>query len=127
MEGAADLQRHAAPGALFLGQGGGLLHGGLVAADDQLARAVVVGDDHAARVGGLLAGRLEGFPVQVQDRHHGALPAGSGRFHGLAPEGHQLNGGLGVKDAGGVEGGVLAQGKAGGHGGADALLRPARR
>ncbi len=46
MEGPADLQGQAVLGAQLLGQCGGLVHGGLLAADDQLAGAVVVGDLH---------------------------------------------------------------------------------
>ena len=88
---------------------GGLSDGGLLAADHQLAGTVVVGDPHAPQVRGRVAAFLEGRPVQIQHRHHGALPAGGGLFHGLSPEGHQLHSGGGVEHAGGVEGGILSQ------------------
>ena len=104
VEGAADLQGQAAAGAFFLCQSRRGLHGGLLAAEDQLAGAVVVGDDHAAVGGSLVTGLLQGRPVQPQHRYHSRGPSGCGFLHGLAPEGHQFHGGVGVKDPGGVEG-----------------------
>ena len=123
MEGAADLQRQAAAGAPLLRQGCRRFHGGLLAAEDQLAGAVVVGDDHAAVGGSLVTGLLQGRPVQPQHRYHGRGPSGCGFLHGFATEGHQLHGGVGVKDPGGVEGGILAQRQSGGSGGDDAPFR----
>ena len=73
--------------------------------------------------GSLVTGLLQGRPVQPQHRYHGRGPSGCGFLHGFATEGHQLHGGVGVKDSGGVEGGVLAQGKSGGGRGDDAPLR----
>ncbi len=113
----------AAAGAALPGQGGGFFHGGFVAADDQLSRAVVVGDHHAAQVRGLLAGRAQGVAVQIQNSHHGAVPSGGSFLHGPAPEGHQLHGGRGVQSAGGVKGGVFAQGQARGGCGDNAPFR----
>ena len=126
MEGAADLQRQAAAGAFFLCQSRRGLHGGLLTAEDQLAGAVVVGDDHAAVGGGLVTGLLQGRPVQPQHRYHGRGPSGCGFLHGFAAEGHQLHGGVGVKDPGGMEGGILTQRQSGGSGGDDAPLRQQR-
>ena len=42
--------------------------------------------------------------------------------HSLSPEGHQLDGLLRGEDAGGAQGGVLAQAQPGRHGGTDALF-----
>ena len=126
MEGSADLQRQTAPCSLFLCQSRCGLHGGLLAAENQLAGAVVVGNDHAAVGGGLITGLLQSRSVQPQHRYHGRGPSGCGFLHGLAPEGHQLHGGVGVKDPGGVEGGILAQRQPGGSGGDDAPLRQQR-
>ncbi|CAN3986537.1 putative conserved protein, partial [Dysosmobacter welbionis] len=127
VEGAADLQGQAPAGALLLGNGGGLLHSGLLTADDQLAGTVVVGDYHAPQVRGRVAGILQGAAVQIQDGHHGALPAGSRLLHGLAPESHQTDSCGGVEHTGGVKGGVLTQGEARRHSGGDALLPQHRR
>ena len=76
--------------------------------------------------GGLVTGLLQGRPVQPQHRYHGRGPSGCGFLHGFATEGHQLHGGVGVKDPGGVEGGILAQRQPGGSGGNDAPLRQRR-
>ena len=127
VEGAADLQRKAPAGAFFLRQGGGLFHGGLLAAQDQLPGAVVVGNDHAAQGGSLIAGGLERDAVQAQHRHHGGFDATGCLFHGAAPEGHQLYSGGGVEHPGGVQGGILAQGKTRGGRGDDALFPQHRR
>ena len=67
VEGAADLQGQAPAGALLLGNGGGLLHSGLLTADAQLAGTVVVGAYHAPPVSGRVAGLLQGAAVQVQN------------------------------------------------------------
>ena len=109
MEGTAYLERHGPLGPQLLGNEGCLFHCGPVAADDHLAGTVVVGDDHRAQGGGPLAGILEGRAVQAQDRDHGALSTACRPLHGLAPEGHQPDGGSGIKDSGGVEGGVFSQ------------------
>ena len=76
--------------------------------------------------GGLVTGLLQGRPVQPQHRYHGRGPSGCDFLHGFAAEGHQLHGGVGVKDPGGVEGGILAQREPGGSGGDDAPLRQQR-
>ena len=107
VEGTADLQGQTAAGTLFLCQGRRRFHGGLVAAEDQLAGTVVVGNDHTALGGGLVTGFLQGRPVQSQHRHHGGGAASGSFFHSLTSESHQFHGGVGVKDAGGVEGGVF--------------------
>ena len=73
--------------------------------------------------GSLVTGLLQGRPVQPQHRYHGRGPSGCGFLHGFATEGHQLHGSVGVKDPGGVEGGILAQRQPGGSGGDDAPLR----
>ena len=70
--------------------------------------------------GSLVTGLLQGRPVQPQHRYHGRGPSGCGFLHGFATEGHQLHGGVGVKDPGGVEGRILAQRQSGGSGGDDA-------
>ena len=113
VEGPADLQGQAALGAQLLGQCGGLVHGGLLAADDQLAGAVVVGDLHHARAGG-----LTGMPPGSFSRSRpstAVMPQGRpgrGCGHGLAPEGGQGDSLGSGEHPGALEGGVLAQGEA---------------
>ena len=75
----------------------GLLHGGGVAADDDLSGAVQVGDLRHAQVGGGVAALLELLPAQHQHGGHGAGAVLDGLGHGLPPEGHQLDGGPGSK------------------------------
>ena len=112
MEGPADLQGQAALGAQLLGQCGGLVHGGLLATDDQLAGAVVVGDLHHAGASGLPARLLELLAVQAQHGGHAAGTARRGCGHGLAAKGGQGNGLGSGEHPGALEGGVLAQGEA---------------
>ena len=122
VEGPADLQGQAALGARLLGSGGSGIHSGLLAADDQLAGAVVVADLDHAQGGGLVAAGLEGLTIQGNNGGHPALDPLGGLGHGLAPEGGELNGGLGVQNTGGVQGRILAQGQARDIVGADALF-----
>ena len=122
MEGPAYLQGDHPAGARLPGQLPGLLHRRGIPGDDQLSGAVVVGDLGHAQPGGGVTGGLELFPLQMEHRGHAAGAPGNSLRHGLAPEGRQLDGGLGVEYAGGGERGILPQAQPGGHGGADARL-----
>ena len=64
MERAADIQRQAAPCPGSKRQLGSFIDSGLVAANDQLAGAVVVADLHNVFVGGCIAACLQGGFVQ---------------------------------------------------------------
>ena len=122
MEGAADLEGQHPLGSRGFGQLPGPVHRGGVAGDDDLTGAVEVGALHHAGVGGLLTDLLQGIPVQVQHRRHAAGAVLHRVGHGLAPEGHQGDGGGGVQHPGAVQGGVLPQAEAGGIVGDDARL-----
>ena len=122
MEGAADLQWDHPPGAGLQSQCPCPLHSGGVSGDDQLAGTVVVGDLGQAQRGCGGAGGAEGFPVQMGHCGHAAGTAGDGLSHDPSPEGHQLDGGLGRKNTGGSQRGVLAQAQARRHGGTDPRL-----
>ncbi len=65
----------AAAGTGFFGQCGGFVHGGFLAADDQLARAVVVADLHTAQLCSLLTAGCKCLPVKVQHGGHAAVDA----------------------------------------------------
>ena len=120
MEGAADPQGHTALGTQFLGEFSRPVHSGLLAADDQLAGAVIIADLHHAQLTCLVAGRLQLVPLQGEDGGHAACQAFSGLLHGTAPEGQSLQHGLPVQHPGGIQGGVLPQGQARRRAGADA-------
>ena len=124
MEGAGDLQGHAALCTGGLGSLTGGIHSGLVARNGHLAGAVVVGNLHHAAGGlsGLGAGGAQRLTVQTQNSGHAAGAAGHGLLHGLAAEGSQGNGGGCVEHTGAAQGGILAQAQARHSGRLDALI-----
>ena len=122
MEGAAHLQRKAAAGTGGFGQFGGLIHSGLLAADDQLAGAVVVADLHTAQRRSLFAAGGKRSAVQAQHGGHAAVDALGRIGHGFAPVGGQLNGLLGGEHPGSFQRGVFAQRKPGSVSGLHAML-----
>ena len=86
MEGCRDRQHQRALGALVLQRGGGGFDGALVAGNDELPAAIVIGDLAAfaaviRRVGASL-GHIHRF--QPDDGRHGAAPGGHRRLHGIA-------------------------------------------
>ena len=87
MERAADIQRQAAPCPGSKRQLGSFIDSGLVAANDQLAGAVVVADLHNAFVGGCIAACLQGGFVQPQNGCHPAGAPRRSRSHCLTAEG----------------------------------------
>ena len=97
MEGPAHLQRQAALRTGLCSQCGGLVDSGLVAANDQLAGAVVVADLYNARIGSGIAAALQGIAVQAQHSGHAAAAPGCGCSHGFPAEGRQCNGSAGIK------------------------------
>lgn len=109
VEGAADLQGDAAAGTGGFRQLGGLFYCGLLAADDQLARAVVIADLHAAQSGGLLTALCQCVAVEVHHGGHAALDALGRVSHGPAAECGQLHRLLRGKDPGCFQRGVFAQ------------------
>ena len=74
-------------GAEFLGMGAGLLHGGGLAGDDDLAGCVEVRDPHVGV--GEIAGHLDLVVVETEHRRHRADVGGAGVVHGSGPLGHQ--------------------------------------
>ena len=99
VEGPAHLQRQAAPCTGLCGQCSGLVNSDLVAADDQLAGAVVVADLYNACIGSGVAAALQGIAVQSQHGGHAAAAPGCGCSHGFPAEGRQCNGSAGIKYA----------------------------
>ena len=124
MEGAGDLQGHAALRTGGLGSLTGGIHSGLVARNGHLAGAVVVGDLHhaAGGLGSLGAGCAQRLTIQPQNSGHSAGATGHGLLHGLAAEGGQGNGGGCVEHAGAAQGGILAQAQARHSGRLNALV-----
>ena len=122
VEGAADLQRDAAAGACGFCQLSGLFHGGFFAADDQLARAVVIADLDTAQSGRLFAALCQCVAFKVHHSGHAALDALGGVGHGLAAEGSQLHSLLGREDISGFQRGVFAQRQTGQILGLDAVF-----
>ena len=111
VEGAADLEGQAPLGARRLGQFRRTVDGHFLAANDQLAGAVVVADLHNAQGGSLIAAGLQLVAVKCQYGGHAAVDALGCFGHGLAPEGCQLHRSSRVKDARRLQGGILSQGK----------------
>ena len=122
VEGAADLQRDAAAGACGFCQLSSLFHGGFFAADDQLARAVVIADLDTAQSGRLFAALCQCVAVKVHHSGHAALDALGGVGHGFAAEGSQLHSLLGREDTGGFQRGVFTQRQTGQIVGLDAVF-----
>ena len=122
MERAAHLERDAAAGTGFFGQCGGFVHSGFLAADDQLTRAVVVADLHAAQLCRLLTAGGKCLPVKVQHGGHAAVNALCSFGHGFAAVSGQLDGLLCGEHPGSFQRGVFAQRKPGHISGFHALL-----
>ena len=122
MERAAYLERDAAAGTGFFGQCGGFVHSGFLAADDQLARAVVVADLHTAQLCSLLTAGCKCLPVKVQHGGHAAVDALCSFGHGFAAVSGQLDGLLCGEHPGSFQRGVFAQRKPGHISGFHALL-----
>ena len=99
-----------------------LFHGGFFAADEQLARAVVIADLDTAQSGCLFAALCQCVAVKVHHSGHAALDALGGVGHGLAAEGSQLHSLLGREDTGGFQRGVFAQRQTGQIVGLDAVF-----
>jgi hypothetical protein len=117
MEGSGHGQHHGTLGTFGLGNRHGPFHGRLMARNDHLGTAVVVGRiaDLALR---RLAGDLEGgLVLKPEKRRHGALPHWNGALHGIAADPQQA-GGIGDGEAaGGGERRIFAQRVAGDKGG----------
>ena len=122
MERAAHLERDAPAGTGLLCKLCSLVHCGLFAANDQLARAIVVADLHTAQRGCLLTAFCKGDPVEVQHCGHAAVDAAGRVGHGFAAIGCQLNGLLGGEYTGGFQRGIFAQRETGHISGLDPLL-----
>ncbi len=105
-----------APSSLALSDAAGDPFGS--AADDHLARGVVVG--HPDLVLGPLAGGLGIVVTDAEEGRHRARALVGGRLHGLAPFDHQTGPIAEGDGPRGDEGGVLAQAVAGAGGGNEA-------
>ena len=125
VEGAGDGEADKAAAGFGGDEVAGGLDGGGIAGDDDLAGAVPVGGDDDAELaagGDLVADFADAGAVEVEDGGHGAGLALAGVVHGLGAGADEAEAGLEIEDAGGVEGGVFADGVAGDDGGIDAFV-----
>ncbi len=112
--GDAHRQADHLPRAGFLQQRRDLVQAGLVAGDDDLSRAVVVGDPHAVPVRACtLAGLIDRLDVQAKHGSHAAGADLAGELHGLGSCLYEAQGALEIERPAGYQGRKLAQGMAG--------------